>query len=654
VADLIKRKDTVHVTRVAHRIDVARYIPYTVVSGRKAEMVVEYKAQTKEGDCGAPLCITENRYYGGACYVGFHIAGTVGEMFRYGYATYITKENAIAAIRQLGTYRDDFVADMAKRGIAVEPVSAEEQSGIVKTGGLIDGSFLLLGKVDKPLSMAGKTALKPSPIQEAQVFGPSPSRPAVLRPALGPEGEYISPMVKGLQAYQSEFEYREIPLIDGIVELATKKHRENTISEPRFILTPEEAVNGIEGLKLKKVARDTSAGYPYRLSNSAGKKEFFGTGEEYDLDNDAWKELRTRVLHVVEEAKENVRLSHLFTDFLKDELRPHHKVDSLATRVISGAPLDYVIAVRMYFGCFLASMFKSYVESGMAPGINHYTEWHLLARKLEQKGERVFGGDFSRFDSSEQPYIHYKILDYINSWYRKGDHWSEEDDRVRSILWLDLVHSRHLSGFSHTLQYVVQWNKSLPSGHPLTTPVNSLYSLITLTACYVQATGDLTNMWEKVYICTFGDDNVSSVSETVSEVFNQVTVSRMMDTTFGLTYTSDKKGAELVPYEPIEDVTFLKRSFKRDLSWKGGWVAPLAKDSFLYIPYWFRNSRDPVGDMLRNSELMLGELSLHDQALWEEYYPEIADFFQFNDLELPYNTRASARDVMSTRSDVWF
>jgi hypothetical protein len=161
-------------------------------------------------------------------------------------------------------------------------------------------------------------------------------------------------------------------------------------------------------------------------------------------------------------------------------------------------------------------------------------------------------------------------------------------------------------------------------------------------------------MWEKVYICTFGDDNVSSVSETVSEVFNQVTVSRMMDTTFGLTYTSDKKGAELVPYEPIEDVTFLKRSFKRDLSWKGGWVAPLAKDSFLYIPYWFRNSRDPVGDMLRNSELMLGELSLHDQALWEEYYPEIADFFQFNDLELPYNTRASARDVMSTRSDVWF
>lgn len=625
------------------------------VLGCARTMVVEYAAQTVEGDCGAPLCIAESRTYNG-CLIGVHTAGTTGWYQRYGFATYTTKEMVMQAIKALDAYSDELEADAVRRGITISPIDAVDQSGIVGPGLLVDGSFDLIGKVSPPLSVGTKSAIRPTPLYFDEVFGKCPTAPAVLRPITNGDGETVRPMIKGLQAYQSPQEVREIPLIDGIVRLATQKHREETEHCMREVLTPEEAVLGIAGLKLKKIARDTSPGYPYRLVHKDGKKDFFGRGEDYELTSDAWYALRERVLYVVEQAKRNVRLCHIFTDFLKDELRSLKKVREVATRVISGAPLDYVIAVRMYFGAFLAAMFSSHTASGMAPGINHYTEWHRIANLLLTRGKKVFGGDFSRFDASEQPYLHMKILEYINDWYARFNVHVSEDDRVREVLWMDLIHSRHLTGDGNTLEYLVQWNKSLPSGHPLTTPVNSLYSLITLTACYVHTTGDLTDMWEKAFIVTFGDDNVNSAHDSVAELFNQVTVSEKMKELFNLDYTSDKKGADLVAYGSIEEVTFLKRSFLRDHDiGSGGWVAPLALDSFLYVAYWSRNKRNEKGDVLNNLQNSLGEMSLHPPSVWDTYFPMLSEWAERVDFGLlPFTKRQEARDWVSTRTDVWF
>jgi hypothetical protein len=654
VATIVRTKKGAHMSRVVHRPPCVEYREGISVHGQQRVMVVEYQAQTVEGDCGAPLTIAEARPFNGS-YLGFHIAGTTGWYQRYGYATYITREMAQKAVDHFDAYRDNWQADLHERGINLESVSVEEQAGIVGPDKLVSGSFMLLGKVDKPLSMSTRSALRPTPLFFDEVFGPCPTAPAILR-AVEVDGERVSPMVRAMQAYQSPLEYNEIPLMDGIVRLATERHRQATQYHMREILSAEEAVLGVSGLKLKKIARDTSAGYPYRLEQTAGKKAFFGDGEDYVLESEEWHGLKKRVEHVVAEAKDGKRLSHIFTDFLKDELRPLHKVTSVATRAISGAPLDYVIAVRMYFGAFLAAMFASHTESGMAPGINHYTEWYRLASLLKTRGQKVFGGDFSRFDASEQPYVHMYILGYINDWYARFGEHNLEDDRVREVLWMDLIHSRHLTGEGNTLQYLVQWNKSLPSGHPLTTPVNSLYSLITLTACYVHSTGDLTDMWSKAFIVTFGDDNVNSVNDSVAEVFNQVTVSQKMKELFNLDYTSDKKGEALVPYEALESVTFLKRTFRHDPDiGSGGWVAPLALSSFLYVPYWSRNKRDEKGDVLNNLQNSLGEMSLHPPEVWDEYYPKLASWAQEVDFGiLPFSHRSEARDWVSTRTDVWF
>lgn len=652
---LYRADGTIVVTSKAHQSQQCTFLPNIVVKGSSVHQIFEYGACTKKGDCGSPLMIAENRHYGGAAYLGFHIAGYADVLARKGYATCVTRDMAIQSQKALKCYKDDIKTSLAERGVKLAPPSAEEQSALVGEGKLVDGSFLLLGKLDKPLSMGTQSALRVSPMGEQAVFGPAPKLPAILRPVLR-DGEVKVPMVEGMKAYQSPFEWRDVKMLRLITEKVTQPFRQATKFKAKIILTPEEAVVGIEGMKLKKIARDTSPGYPYRLTSTGGKTKWFGKEGDYTLEGADWEALKSDALLIIEKAKVGERSCVIFTDFLKDELRPIAKVEAVATRCISGAPLDYTIAVRMMFGCFLAAMFDSRIDNCMAPGVNPYTEWFRIANKLLAKGNRLFAGDFSRFDASEQPYIHMEILGFINRWYASSPSWKPEDDLVREILWLDLIHSRHLTGPSNMLEYVVQWNKSLPSGHPLTTPVNSLYSLITLAVCYVHLTGDVDNIHDNVYFCTFGDDNVVGPSESVIEVFHQVSVSAKMQELFGLKYTSDKKGQDLVPTESLEEITFLKRSFKRDAMASGGISCPLDKESFMYVPYWYRSKTSCANDMLTNIKNLLGELSQHDESDWDEctstLFPWMASYDMFD--ELPFTTRDGAREWISDNADIWF
>jgi len=638
-----------HSNRCEYRRDL------TTVTGAKIEHAYEYDAQTEIGDCGSVLCLAENRYFGGAAVLGLHVAGKAGIFSRFGYTASVTREEIEGVCQKIGAVKDAFVEDLHSQGIDVLEAT-EEQVAEASSIGLTGGSTILLGTIpeDKVLNISTKSCLKRS---EFDLFGEPPTMPAVLKPVLrdvNGEEVLMRPMVEAMRAYQAPLYCEPIKRMEAIVAMATREHWRHTQRSFRRLLTPEEAVRGVEGLKLKAINRTTSCGYPYRLEH-AGKRDFFGDGHDYELTSEAWFNLRRRVLHVVEQAKQGTRLAHVYTDFLKDELRPLHKVASVATRAISGAPVDYVIAVRMYFGAFIAAGFENHTISGMAPGINVFREWHILCDKMQSRGKRVFAGDFKRYDASEQPYVLEHILAYINRWYKHNNSdWTEEDDRVRSVLFMDLLHSRHLTGPTNVLHTVVQWNKSMPSGHPLTTPVNSLYSLITLTACYAELTGDYQDMWDRVYICTFGDDNTVNVSDTVSEVFNQETVAVKMWELFRMTYTSDKKDAELRPWTTIDDITFLKRTMVRADDADGGWVAPLAKESFMYTPYWYRSNKDPRGDMATNIKGMLEELSLHGRAAWDEHFDAVCGFCLDAGVPQEYQSYEQARQVVLSRNDAWY
>lgn len=627
---------------------------------------VKYQMPTLAGDCGGPLTLQENRYFGGRALLGLHVAGRASFFSREGYATLMPQETVREIWLMLSSVKDSSAESMDDLLMSQHGEEAiRVQNGLLEAG-LVGGSITYLGEVKTPLMVAVKTAYKPSPMQEDGIFGPTPTRPAVLQPIMV-DGKTIYPMARAVEAYQSPVLVGDSDQLRVAADMAFKKHMEVTKRFPRDVLSFEEAIVPPEGWKLKPLNRRSSAGYKYRdvipnLARYPGKTYFLGHEGDVDFSNPNLGKIRDDVNTILMKARRGERDLHIFTDFLKDELRSLEKVDQVRTRMISGAELDYTLAVRMYFGAFQAAMLATCVSNGMSPGINHYTEWGTLAEGLLSKGGAVFDGDFSRFDASEQPWVHEAILGYINRWYAQGLDWKPEDDVVRTVLWQDLIHSRHLTGTSSQLRYLVQWHKSLPSGHPLTTTVNSMYSLLTLSACYMKLTGDANDMWEHVFLNTFGDDNVAGVDDQVREQFNQVTVGPVMSELFGLTYTPGVKDGVPVKYTDIGGVVYLQRSFLPDDDKETlltncpnvGWVAPLNFKSFVYTPYWYKNSKDCRMDLERNCEILVCELALHPTFVWDEKFPKLEKWCSDNEIPLRFINRDAARAHIKTRLDVWF
>ncbi len=201
---------------------------------------------------------------------------------------------------------------------------------------------------------------------------------------------------------------------------------------------------------------------------------------------------------------------------------------------------------------------------------------------------------------------------------------------MRRVLFEDLLHSRHIGGDCFRQNLVYQWSKSLPSGHPLTTVVNSMYSLVLLVGCYIGITQDYTGFWRHVFAITYGDDNVVNVDDTVAGSFNQATVSAKMMELFGMVYTAGSKGDELVEYTTLEEVTFLKRGFRQE---RGTWLCPLDPSSFLYTMYYTKNPKMMWSIIADEAETALMELSMHEEELWKEYYPALHDILR--DVNIP-------------------
>lgn len=605
-------------------------------SGRQLLRYFRYSAPTTAGDCGAPVSLMESASFSGRAIFGIHTTGDTKK--QQGYCSIVTSEMITHAISQMNIIIDDFERDLQARGLQLQAGDAMPFSE--------PGSFLPIGTVSKSVVSCPYTSYFKTSMYGA--FGDYKCLPAPLSRVMR-AGQAVQPMDNAVKPYSTQLLFPDKARLKDIAHVAFGPLTQLTAKKKqRDIFDFETAIKGIPELQFRSIPRGTSAGYPYNQSNTqGGKKDFFGDGQDYDLTTPAAVELKARVDHIINSARASTRLANIFQDVLKDELRSEKKVEAVATRLISSSPLDYTVVCRQYFGAFSAEVMKYHVESGMAPGICVYTEWNMIGERLTSKGDKVFAGDFKAFDSSEQPGVMSVILDYINAWYNDGP----ENARIREVLWTDLVHSRHIGGFGADQRYIYQWNKSLPSGHPLTTIINSMYSLLLIVACYTKLTGDWTGFWSKCFTVTYGDDNVTNVSDDVADKFNQVTVAQVMWDDFGMVYTSDNKESALQPYTDISGVSFLKRRFFNEGNF---WKCPLDLESFLYCAYWCKNKR--LEKAIREDELenALEELSMHEQQTWDKHAPAVYEALSETKLpKAPLRRDAYYREVVS-RSDNWY
>lgn len=584
---------------------------------------VPYEVPTVKGDCGSILFLGEDSNHGNI--IGFHVAGNGIA----GFASLVTRE---VLLEHLGdTYECQSNIQL------YDPLFCKLEHEVeVFDNGLLEAYnqdigyairverntlYYLLGHyqfgcLTPAVNIARKSKLKTSTFNGCFKIPYEHLRyPAIMH------------SVDGLDPYDIALERYSTPdssCDSRIVDYAVKDYQKLLLDLSRsttMVYTFETAISGIEGDKyFNSLNRKTSPGFPWsKFATKPGKKSYFGGEGEYTFDSNECILLRQRVEHVLRSAKCGIRSLHLYSDSLKDELRSLDKIRKLSTRLISGAPLDYVICVRMYFGDFCRQFMHNRIYNGSAVGINPYgDEWGDLANYLLEHGDNMIAGDFSRFDSSQTAQILFAILGIINAWY--GD--DPEGSKIRGILWQDLVFSRHIHNND-----IVEFTHCLPSGHPLTSVVNTMYVNLLIRGCwylrheFIHVPDFLSN----IRVVAYGDDHVIGLSDYASTIFSYQTLESDMRV-MGAFYTDEAKNdiGQVAPHKRIRECTFLKRAFKCT----DRWYAPLDLHVLLQIAYWYRKGPNVLQRQLDNIDTMFRELSLHGPEIFSEYVTQFNTYLQ--------------------------
>lgn len=595
-------------------------------------------ARTNSGDCGAPLTLEDGSRHNNAVLFGLHVAIDDEST---GYAVPLTR----CFLKKAMT--DPIFHPEKQADVCAQVAQLLHEQGINMVGDIepdpefefdMDG-FNVLCAVPPSVSahLSPKTKLFETQIAKSEPFGVFDKRPARLADFTGADGDRIRPMAEALKKYGSAVHHGHLPGLLSVMAQVFKPFLQHSADAISRVFTYEEAVKGIPELNFKAIPRGTSAGYPYTVRKDVAKKTIFGFDDEFVLDGPFALMLRSRVDTIISEAKKGNRLLHIFTDALKDELRSESKAATGQTRLLSCSPICLTLTTRMYFGAFVAAFMSAPIETGFAPGLAIYKEWDKLHDFLCTKGDKVLDGDFKALDATEVPLVQWAILDFIEHWYktRSGCIYSAEDAIVRRILFMELTNSRHIGGDGRKQNIIYEWLKSLPSGHPLTTVINTIYCLIVIAYtyyCNLPKGRCMSNFWDDIAPAVFGDDHAANVTDIAAPHMNQVTIAKVASEKFsGMTYTSADKQSELTTeHTVLYDIKFLQRGFLRRSHAEpyGHRLCPLALDHFIYTNYWCSNRRLQKEIERDNWENMLLELSFHDTATWEKFSPDIFERYQ--------------------------
>lgn len=559
-----------------------------------------YQAMTKPGDCSGLFTIIN----GPAVIAGHHVAGNPSH--GSGLSCVITREDVLRGLIDTNEIIEEFEDEAFPQSVVP----------------LLDGRFKESYHHTLRISSSGNSKIIPSRMHSS--WGPALTAPCKLRPFYAPSGERIDPYSNALSNYCTPFVYMDPSIMSNIGDaLLDELEHSSSFPVARRVLSFEESILGIQGESaFEKISRSTSPGFPYNAKKGKkfpGKTEIFGTGDTYDLNTPLSRELRANCTDIVIKCNARIRSTHIYTDCLKDERRKLDKVASGATRLFASCPLELLIIMRQYFGSFVLWCQLNHTRNGFAVGANPYsTDWQDIANRLLRFGHagtrNIGAGDFSKYDGSEKPAIHWPILDMINRWYSDGN------DQIREVLWLEVVNSKHIHE-----DLVYEWVSSNSSGCPLTTLINNLYNRF--TAMYVWykehnfAIASLYTFHDNVTYITLGDDNVFAVNPLFAHLFNEAKMASGVSD-LGMIYTTETKEAVTGQLRNITEVSFLKRSFRYEPLYDR-YCAPLDMKTILESPYWTKDSSDSEVIAIDNLNNSLRELALHPEPVWKEWSPKL-------------------------------
>ncbi len=488
------------------------------------------------------------------------------------------------------------------------PISCQELSSVSAQAHL---GFEEVAKVGA-LYNSGDTSFVRTPY--AGYFAPVVGAPSALRPR-EVDGVRVDPMLKAVAATNRDFGICELP--DDLPDIAD--HLVGEIfsffeDDPLEQLSYEQAVAGVPGEPyIKGIARGKSMGYP-GCTKYHNKRPAFGAEGDYTFDGEAAEYVRRLHDELLEDYRNNKK-SAIFRDVLKDEIRPFAKVDAADTRLISASPVQYTILCRRVFARYTAAFMRTRLQHGGLVGINPFgREWTHIHDALKNKNTQglAASGDYKQFDKSQHQQVLRQLLKAIARRLPGG----EIEDKVVNMIIEDTVRSIHLGGDSYRSDVVYQTEGSLPSGHPMTSVLNSMYNMLVFRLVWRDSAPhrDHWNFRKHVQLYVFGDDNLFAPDDA-NISFGLDTMAEGVGK-YGLVYTSEEKDGPLYHLKPLGRCSFLKRGFGQEPDYV---FAPLEEASICDMFNWQRKKTPEEVHLRQVADAALMEYSAHEFCKFEQF-----------------------------------
>jgi len=562
---LMLTKEGVHPTRVEHR---PQSVKYTEGFSHPVS-IVAHTCRTKVGQCGAPLCLANQRVNGR--FLGIHVAGMA-----HGYYSPIYREDFETAAPQLAGFEE-----LQK----VQPAFNNGDTNFVRT------------------RFAGQ-------------FGPITGEPAALRPREC-DGVVVDPMMRALQDTFRDFTRVEIPKsTQDCVHAVVSEIFATFGDDPLEDLSFEEAVAGLPDDKfVRSIARGKSMGYPL-FRKYPNKRQAFGNEGAFVFDTVGCEEVRALRQECLDAYNKGLGAA-VFRDVLKDEIRPFHKVEQMQTRLISASPVQFTILVKQMFGRFAAAFMRHRLDHGGLVGVNPYSfEWSIVYDKMRTMNKKglAASGDFKQFDKSQHPEILKMIMMEIA---KRLPHY-EQNEKTFAGIARDTYNSMHFGGDSKYSDVIYQTLGSLPSGHPLTSIINSIYNMVVFRLAWVdkKGVGAILDFRKEVTLYVYGDDNMFAPTDAHID-FNMLVMEAFCPR-IGMVYTSEDKLGKCYDLKDVNSISFLKRRFQLDLD---GYVyAPLERDSINDMFNWRKKKSTDAAHLVEISQASLMEYCAYDFGTFQDHF----------------------------------
>ncbi len=340
------------------------------------------------------------------------------------------------------------------------------------------------------------------------------------------------------------------------------------------VLSNDAAVNGVPGVTyLDKMNRNTSMGNPWktRKVNYLRAMEDQTVWQDGVVFDDA---ILDRVDSIIARYEQGIRFKPVFCGHLKDEALPQRKVSAGKTRVFTGGPADWSIVVRKFLLTFVQVLQRNRFVFEAGPGtICQSLEWEEIFEYLTQHGpDRIVAGDYGKFDKRMTASFIIAAYEVIINVLRAAG-WTDRELLIVRCIAMDTAFP--LVEFNGDL---VEFYGTNPSGHPLTVIINCIVNSLYLRYCYgkLSPQHEVDSFKDNVALMTYGDDNAFGVSRCC-DWFNHTAISQEL-AKIGVEYTMPDKESESVPFVHINDIQFLKRTWRWDDE-VGAYLCPLDHDS---------------------------------------------------------------------------